>query len=479
MEPNPDLPLADSVDSDPQNKSLEVAHNQKPEVQDANWLRMDPDLTRLVREKTEQELLGGLAALMRNKVEHEQLNRRLAQTHQEIDQARQEFHSVGEQVRYAEDELANRIGEKERIQGEITQARQHLEELHGDRERANQVIADLKEQSDDMQQRIDRFAAEFSASNEAAQTVRNELAAVRNEELQLIGTLEQLRQEIGLHHRELEAARNDVETRNEDRQRLASQLEDLRTEKTSLLARVQPLRDELDEKIGARETLVQHFAVLHGELERLAAQKTEIENDLNTLATNRAAASAELDELRSQHVVLTAGLSDLTKATVNPVPAPAVAQTNPKLPLLFSREPGAISNQWDSYRLESEFYTDESLDARKVADLLLKLPGLSGSLILKNKGAVLASNLPERLHEHLEVPDRDYEHLFATLPDSVQHYEFPEARLATYSLKQESLTVAQSGHAFLVVSHPHQRLLPGIPEKLATVAAEVAKMYPL
>ncbi len=45
------------------------------EPQDAHWLRMDPSLTRAVLAKTEEELLGGLAALMRNKVEHEQVSR--------------------------------------------------------------------------------------------------------------------------------------------------------------------------------------------------------------------------------------------------------------------------------------------------------------------------------------------------------------------------------------------------------------------
>lgn len=35
------------------------------ETQDTQWLRMDPSLTRAVLAKTEEELLGGLAALMR------------------------------------------------------------------------------------------------------------------------------------------------------------------------------------------------------------------------------------------------------------------------------------------------------------------------------------------------------------------------------------------------------------------------------
>ena len=62
--------------------------------QDAHWLRMDPSLTRAVLAKTEEELLGGLAALMRNKVEHEQVSRRLAQVQIDAAQAKAVFLAV-------------------------------------------------------------------------------------------------------------------------------------------------------------------------------------------------------------------------------------------------------------------------------------------------------------------------------------------------------------------------------------------------
>src|ERR1700737_4278490 len=61
------------------------------EPQDAHWLRMDPSLTGAVLAKTEEELLASLAALMRNKVEHEQASRRFAQIQIETEQAKREL----------------------------------------------------------------------------------------------------------------------------------------------------------------------------------------------------------------------------------------------------------------------------------------------------------------------------------------------------------------------------------------------------
>jgi hypothetical protein len=62
------------------------------------WLRMDPELSRTVLSKTEEELLGALSALMRNKIEHEKARRALANTILEIEQAKQEVASVKRQV---------------------------------------------------------------------------------------------------------------------------------------------------------------------------------------------------------------------------------------------------------------------------------------------------------------------------------------------------------------------------------------------
>src|ERR1700730_17038329 len=81
--------------------NISPVHSAEIQPQDAHWLRMDPSLTRSVLAKTEEELLGSLAALMRNKVEHEQASRRLAQTQMEAEQARHELGAIKEQIRRA------------------------------------------------------------------------------------------------------------------------------------------------------------------------------------------------------------------------------------------------------------------------------------------------------------------------------------------------------------------------------------------
>jgi hypothetical protein len=246
------------------------------EPQDAHWLRMDPSLTRAVLAKTEEELLGSLAALMRNKVEYEQASRRFAQIQLETEQAKQELATIKEQIRCAEEEIATRLHEQSRINEEIVR-------------------------------------------------VREELTNLRQE------------------HGETEAAGT--------------------------------------------------------------AESSWAEEDL---------------------------------------------------PLLFAAEAHPIAPEWDSYPLESEFHTDEELDARKVAELVSQLPGLEGCLIVKNHGPVLASQMPERFHGHLKVPDRDYALLFERLKRKVEDLNLQNARLATFDLGQEALTVAhvaQANRAFVLVNH--------------------------
>jgi DNA repair exonuclease SbcCD ATPase subunit len=304
----------------------------------------------------------------------------------------------------------------------------------------------------EMQDQIERFATELSASNEAAQIVKTELTKLLAEELQLTDTLRQLRSEIERDKHELAAARNKVEAHRIDRANLSAEVENIRKEKELVLAQLRPLRAELDERIWVREALINQVTILHGHVENLQKQKSDLDDEVKALA--------------AQHQSL--------DSKVEPAPSSTIDSA---LPLLFSDESRPISKQWDSYPLESEFYTDEIQDAGKVADLVAKLPGLNGSLLLKNKGSVLASNLSEHLYDHLKVPERNYDELFEHLPNSVRKYDLNEVRLETFSLEKESLTVAKAGDAFLVVSHPQTKLRPGVLEKLATVTVELAKMY--
>ena len=61
-------------------------------------------------------------------------------------------------------------------------------------------------------------------------------------------------------------------------------------------------------------------------------------------------------------------------------------------------------------------------------------PGFEGCLIIKNHGPVLASQMPERFHAHLKVPDRDYALLFERLEKKVEDLNLQNAHLATFDL---------------------------------------------
>jgi hypothetical protein len=78
----------------------------------------------------------------------------------------------------------------------------------------------------------------------------------------------------------------------------------------------------------------------------------------------------------------------------------------------------------------------------------------------------------------LKVPDRDYALLFERLEKKVEDLNLQNVHLATFDLGKEALTVTQANQAFVMVNHRQTKLRPGMPEKLASIAFEVAQMYP-
>jgi DNA repair exonuclease SbcCD ATPase subunit len=281
-----------------------------------------------------------------------------------------------------------------------------------------------------------------------------------------------------------------------------AQLDQIKNEKVALENELPLLRREVHDRIGAREALIQEVAVLHRHVSDLAGRKenqaaevlqlgsrhSELRNELEGLqiqvsdlldqkgALEHAVGEAvgKRGQLQAEVAMLETSLRELTEA----MEKAEQARRAEGLPLLFGSEFHPISHDWDSYSLESEFHTDEELDAEKVAELVAQLPGLEGCLIVKNHGPVLAAQLPERLHAHLKVPDRNYNLLFERLEKKVYEYNLQNARLATFDLGDEGLTVAQASHAFVFVNHKQTKLRPGIPDKLASIVTEVARMYP-
>src|SRR5271165_6701328 len=160
--------------------------------QDAHWLRMDPPLTRAVLAKTEEELLGGLAALMRNKVEHEQVSRRLAQVQIDAAEAKHELDAIRQQVRRAEEEVATRINEQSRIGEEITSIRKELATLREEHRHSVEVVSGLKNEAGQAQQllaeadqRLASVKVEAEAKLAEHRDVTAQLDQIKNEKVAL------------------------------------------------------------------------------------------------------------------------------------------------------------------------------------------------------------------------------------------------------------------------------------------------------
>jgi hypothetical protein len=201
------------------------------------------------------------------------------------------------------------------------------------------------------------------------------------------------------------------------------------------LSVLERLRYEIDERVSVREMLI-------GEIDILRRYKAELIEGY--------AGTADQSQVRSEE----------------------------SLPLLFQTMPCPVSNEWDSYILESELLTEGPLDAAKVTNLVSALPGLNGCLIVKNRGSVLASDLPETLHNFLKVPDRAYGLVFSRLPGLIDQLVQRNGRIATFNLGRGCLTAVQANHMFLFASHAQPELRPGISEKLLAVTSELSKMYP-
>jgi chromosome segregation ATPase len=486
------------------------------ETQDTQWLRMDPSLTRAVLAKTEEELLGGLAALMRSKVEHEQVNRRLAQVHIDNQQARQGLEAVKDQIRRAEQEVATRLNEQARLNEEITRIRAELDALRRDHQGYAELVAVLKNELSQTRQSLDQTQLNLNAAREATENqfvahreALDRLAQTHHETRALEGRLVNLREEVEERIRAREAliadllalqdhvgdltARREalvadssaIEAHHADlhdkvaglrleHSNLLTEIENLQLAATNhgkagqrLASSLQELQLEVDQRALERESLLQQVSETQAQLTNLLSTKGNLERSIDEAGARHFALQSEIAALESHLRELASAAESAEKA-----------RNEEGLPLLFGVETQRVAREWDSYALESEFHTEEELDADKVAELVAILPGLDGCMLVKNHGPVLASQLPERLHSHLKVPNRNYQLLFERLEDKLEEYNLQNARLATYKIGEEALTIAQANHAFLFASHKQARLRPGVANKLASIVVEVAKMYP-
>jgi chromosome segregation ATPase len=477
---------------------------------------MDPSLTRSVLAKTEEELLGSLAALMRNKVEHEQVNRRLAQTQIDTEQAKHELGTIREQIRQAEEEVATRLNEQTRINEEIVRVRDELAVLHEEHQQHSELVTGLKNEAGQIQQSLDEAHRRLAGVQDAAdaqlalhrETIA-QLAQLKNEKVVLEDSLVPLQTEVDERIRAREALIAEAVLLHQQLSDLATHKNQHATELSRLEASHQELQGKVDGARADHGSLLSEIEDLRGTLGQQTAERAELEAALRDLRNEIGGATEERQRLQqaiAEHETSVgnllarkqtleqevAGATDQQRALQADVAslearfrelAEAAEKAEQEriaqgLPLLFGMEPHHIAAEWDPYPLESEFHTDEALDAKMVAKLVSMLPGLEGCLIVKNQGPVLASQMPERIHGLLKVPDRNYHLLFERLQNKVAEYNLQDTHLATFDLGGEALTIAQSNQAFVFVNHRQAKLRPGMPHKLASIVSEVAKMYP-
>jgi hypothetical protein len=374
------------------------------------------------------------------------------------------------------------------------------------------MVASLKNEAAQTQQSLDEANRHLVVVKETTgtQLVQHqetlvELARVKNEKAVLEETLAPLQTEVDerIKSREVLIAEavllhklvTDLAT---DKEQRAAEVSELATSHTELQEKVEGLRtahgslvseiDNLRQHAAEREQLKAGLSDLHNEIAATVAKRQHLQEILaedhaqvaDLLARKGSLEQVVAEAVDRQRALLAeiAALEARSQELAEAAEKAEQARIAEGLPLLFGPEPPRIAPEWDSYPLESEFHTDEMLDAKMVAKLVSMLPGLEGCLIVKNHGPVLASQMPERIHAHLKVPDRNYHLLFDRLEKKVEEHHLEHVRLATFDLGTEALTIAQSNHAFVFVNHRQTRLRPGMAGKLASIVSEISKMYP-
>jgi chromosome segregation ATPase len=542
------------------------------------WVAEDPQMARSVLAKTEDELIHGLSALMRNKVELERAQHALGHLLRQVDDARRELASIKNQIRVVDDELSSRMSEHTRVLDEISHQSEVLQTERIRQLEQQESVLKAKAEITAIFQQLSETRAELSEGNEQLTELTLKRKTLQDDVTRLTQEHEGLESELGPLRTELDERIVAREALIEQISIIEKHLQYLGAEKEQLAVHTPTLRDQylfweeqvslLSEKASGlksdheqKSAEVQRVETeksrLIQERDRVVAELSNYEQKLNTLRFNFAEVQERLEEARQalisteqehdeavarlitareEHAALERSLemarksvvdqrspepvlTDRTESQVHPVDllvvppsevepeeefstqtldvseSPTAPETlqpvepvevvqavqpveAPKLPVEISSELPSVSPTWNPYTLESEFFTEEELDARKVVQLMRKFPGLTGSMILRGNGPALASDLPEELHPYFASTDRAYGKLFESWPDRVGTIPAGENDLTTNRLGDRFVTVVPGKDLYLIVSHTPENLRRGLLAKLSTIANELSQMYP-
>jgi len=542
------------------------------------WVAEDPQMARSVLAKTEDELIHGLSALMRNKVEQERAQHALGHLLRQVDDARRELVSIKNQIRVVDDELSTRMAEHTRVLDEISHQSEMLQTERIRQLEQQESVLKAKAEITAIFQQLSETRAELSEGNEELteltlkrKTLRDDVARLTQEHEGLERELAPLRTELDERIVAREALIEQISVIEKHLQYLGAEKEQLAVhtptlrdqylfweEQVSLLSeKANGLKSDHEQKSAEVQRIETEKSRLVQERDRVGAELSNYEQKLNTLRFNFAEVQERLEEARQalinteqehdeavarlitareEHAALERSLemarksvadqrppepvlTERTESQLHPVDLPVVPPSEvkgeeefptqaldvsesptapettlsvepleavqavqpieePKLPVEICPKLPSVSPTWNSYTLESEFFTEEELDARKVVQLMRKFPGLTGSMILRGNGPALASDLPEELHPYFASKDRAYGKLFESWPDRVGTVPGGENDLTTNRLGDRFVTVVPSKDLYLIVSHTPENLRRGLLAKLTTIANELSQMYP-
>jgi archaellum component FlaC len=376
------------------------------------------------------------------------------------------------QVGELKKEITRLLGERESMLAQLQPIREDLDQRLSAREAIIQQVSVLHEH-------VESLTQEKNTLSKATPEQVSERAQLQKQ-------LEEAREEIAQLRQESERLRSDHQRLNAAKQDAGAELSDVQGRLTSLRFSHAELLEQMNQAHQNHTVLQENIKQASESHNQLLQKIDEAKQALVLTQSQHEAASKRLAETHPETAAK-------QQAAVKQMPelAPPVAKEEPKaeplpetppaeadLPLVKSHPGPPVAASWDSYVLESEFFTEENLDASRIAELVTSLPGIEHSLIVQQFGPVLADRLPQRLHPLFQIPRRDYALLYDRLPNKVRDYPNLATRLSTYQIGDEFLTLSGAKDVFLAVTHEAPTLRPGLPEKIATVAEELGKMYP-